>query len=687
MFKSIKIGARITSALLFIALATTIIIVAVNQNIEQDIVSGAEERELKAYFQQLGASLDAESERALSLADIVAGMPDAQAAFAARDRDRLTAIFAASFPEMKKEHGVRQFQFHTPPATSFLRVHKLKKFGDDLSGFRHTVVETNKTKKKIIGLEVGVAGLGMRGVTPVFHNNTHVGSVEFGLSFGQPFFDSFKKDTNSESALLVKREDGFNVFASTFPEDFIRVDSPWLDQAMDGEVRLDTMTIAGIPHAAMAKPVLDYSGKPLGVLIVAVDRTFFKEELTSARVTSAFAALITLIAAGILAFFINRSISKPIITMTGAMGEIADGDLETKVPAQDRKDEIGQMANAVQVFKDNAIEMRRLAEEAETQRVAVAEEEERHRQEAAERERQEAIAEKQREQEAADKQRDLMNAMADEFEASVSAVVEAVSSAAAETNSSAQTMASISEETSSQANTAAAAAEQSNGNVQTVASATEELTSSIGEITRQVSQSSKKSTDAVREANESHNTVQGLVEASQKIGEVVTLITDIAEQTNLLALNATIEAARAGDAGKGFAVVASEVKNLATQTAKATDEIGIQIQGIQTSTQEAADSIENIGKTISEIDEIATTIASAVEEQGAATREISRNVGEASTGAQEVSSNIIGVTKTAGEAGIASNELLGVAKELGNNADTLKTEVAKFLSQVRQSNK
>ncbi len=387
----------------------------------------------------------------------------------------------------------------------------------------------------------------------------------------------------------------------------------------------------------------------------------------------------------VLAGFIGGNIVNPVVSMTGAMKKLADGNLDVDIPALERQDEIGVMAKAVEVFKINAAENKRLAEEAEIQSKRIMEGEIREREEAQKRERQEREAEENRKQEAAEEHTRLLNEMADTFETNVGGVVEAVSSAAAQANASAQSMSSISDQTSSQASNVAAAAEEASANVQTVAAATEQLTNSITEITRQVSESTTKCSNAVKAAENSKSTVNGLVAASKKIEAVVTLITDIAEQTNLLALNATIEAARAGDAGKGFAVVASEVKNLASQTQKATEEIGGQIQGIQVSTEEAASSIEHIGKTISEIDEIATTIASAVEQQSAATQEISRNVSEAATGTQEVSSNIQGVTAAAGEAGTASSELLGVSDELSKNSETLKDEVSKFLLKVRSS--
>ena len=363
---------------------------------------------------------------------------------------------------------------------------------------------------------------------------------------------------------------------------------------------------------------------------------------------------IGLVIAGTVALLITRSIVGPVNGMTTAMGNLAEGNLETEVPALDKNDEIGKMAQAVQVFKENAIRVKHLEEESKEQEKRAAEEKTR-----------------------------MMNKMADDFQASVGGVVDAVSSASTELQSSAQSMTATSEETSSQATAVAAASEEASTNVQTVASAAEELSSSIGEISRQVAQSTKIAGTAVTEAERADEMVQGLATSAQKIGEVVEMITDIADQTNLLALNATIEAARAGDSGKGFAVVASEVKNLANQTAKATEEIGDQISGIQTATQNSVQAIQGISKTINEISEIAAAIAAAVEEQGAATAEIARNVEQAAAGTGEVSANIAGVNQAAGEAGQSASQVLTAANELSQQSEMLKAEVDKFMAQVR----
>ena len=358
--------------------------------------------------------------------------------------------------------------------------------------------------------------------------------------------------------------------------------------------------------------------------------------------------------AGAIAFFTARSIVKPVTSMTEAMTELAGGKLDTDVPALDKKDEIGAMAGSVQVFKDNMIKTKQLEEES-----------------------------KQAEIRAAKEKREMMQKMANDFESSVGGIVNAVSSASTELESSAQAMSATAEETSRQAMAVAAASEQASTNVQTVASASEELSSSISEISRQVSQAAKIAGGAVEEANRADGMVQGLAQAAQKIGKVVELITSIADQTNLLALNATIEAARAGDAGKGFAVVAAEVKNLANQTAKATEEIGGQIGGIQGATKDAVGAIQSIGKVIGEINQISSAIAAAVEEQGAATQEIARNVEQAASGTKEVSSNIAGVTQAAGETGQAANQIQQAAKELSSQSESLKSEVGKFLAQIR----
>ena len=348
-----------------------------------------------------------------------------------------------------------------------------------------------------------------------------------------------------------------------------------------------------------------------------------------------------------------RSIVNPIANMTKAMGTLADGDKTIEVPATERSDEVGDMAQAVQVFKDNMIKAEQLAE-----------------------------AQKE-EQEARTQRSQRVEELTAEFDKRVADVIQTVVAAAAQMSSTAESMTGLAHDTGERATTVAAATEEASTNVQTVASAAEELSASISEISSQVATSATTAQSAVTTASNVAKKVQGLANASSRVGEVVDLINDIAEQTNLLALNATIEAARAGEAGKGFAVVASEVKTLASQTGKATEQISEQIAEIQGATNEAVGAIDEITQTIGQIDQIAGGIAAAVEEQGAATDEISRNVQEAATGTQEVSTNVVGVSEAATETGKSAGEVLDAAQQLSQQSEDLRGIVESFLSKVR----
>ncbi|MEH2472249.1 methyl-accepting chemotaxis protein [Nitrobacteraceae bacterium AZCC 2161] len=349
------------------------------------------------------------------------------------------------------------------------------------------------------------------------------------------------------------------------------------------------------------------------------------------------------------------TIARPMRALSVSMEELADGNFAVVLPGLGRKDEIGDVAGAVEKFKVKAQERARA--EAETQK------------------QQERIAAEQRKRE--------MIKLADDFESAVGEIVDTVSSASTELEASAGTLTSTAERSQQLTTMVAAASEEASTNVQSVASATEEMASSVNEISRQVQESARIANEAVEQAQKTNDRVGELSKAASRIGAVVELINTIAGQTNLLALNATIEAARAGDAGRGFAVVASEVKTLADQTAKATGEIGLQITSIQSATDESVLAIKEIGSTIGRMSEIASTIASAVEEQGAATQEISRNVQQAAHGTMQVSSNISDVQRGASETGTASSQVLSAAQSLSSDSSRLKVEVSRFLDSVR----
>ena len=374
-----------------------------------------------------------------------------------------------------------------------------------------------------------------------------------------------------------------------------------------------------------------------------------------AAMIAAYVAVAFAVAAALAASLFGMSrVSRPITVITQAMAVLARGDAAAAVPYRDRRDEIGAMAAAVQVFKDNLIRTRQL--EAETAEARLAAEEQR---------------------------RSGMRQMADSFERAVGGIIGLVSSSATELQATAGSMSAMAAQTSAQSTTVAAAAEEAASNVNTVAAAAEELGSSVQEIGRQVDGSAELARRAVGEVDRTGALVQELSTAVTRIGDVVGLISSIAGQTNLLALNATIEAARAGAAGRGFAVVASEVKALAEQTAKATEEISGQIARVQDSTGQAVTAIGAITGRIQEISGVATTIAAAVEEQGAATQEIVRNVTQAAQGTGAVTSTITGVAGAAEETGAAASQVLGAASELSRQSEHLSAEVGRFLATVR----
>ncbi|MBR0965838.1 cache domain-containing protein [Bradyrhizobium diazoefficiens] len=353
---------------------------------------------------------------------------------------------------------------------------------------------------------------------------------------------------------------------------------------------------------------------------------------------------------GLVGFSVSRSIRR----VSAGMQALADGDLSIDLPEAEQADEVGQMARATKYFRDRMAESEKLRAEQEKLRA-----------------------------DTADQRKQDMHRLADDFEHAVGAIIETVSRAAGNLETSADTLTSSADRSQELARTVTAASGEASSNVQSVAAATEELSSSITEISRQVQTSARMAGEAVAQARKTNDRVSELARAASSIGDIVALINGIAAQTNLLALNATIEAARAGDAGRGFAVVASEVKLLAEQTAKATGEISEQVNGMQTATGESVAAIKEIGDTITGLSEIASAIAASVEEQGTATQEISRNVQQAAHGTQQVSSGVSDVQRGASETGAASSQVLSAARSLAADSASLKQKVSAFMTTIR----
>jgi methyl-accepting chemotaxis protein len=474
---------------------------------------------------------------------------------------------------------------------------------------------------------------------------------DFMLWRDERYAGEFKKAVVAFSALLMEMDLPYDVQEklSLNLDKYSRDFAGWVDAAQqvmhsDADLTatfqsLEPKVVAAIAEIDRLSGMADASERDL--------RDAMKMRMVSALALAALAMCM-------LSFLLGRAISQPISAMTAALTRLAAGDFNIALPAESRRDEIGEMAGAARVFKDNMIETERL--------------------------RAEQLADQQAQ---SIQRRDERLRLASGFQDAVGSIVDKVSSEATELEAAAATLTRTAEATLELSGVVSGASGEASSNIQSVAAATGEMTSSVEEIGRQVVHSRKIAQAAVEHARTTDARITALSQAAGRIGEVVQLITGIAEQTNLLALNATIEAARAGEAGRGFAVVAQEVKALAAQTAKATDEIGKQILGMQTATQESVDAIKEIGAVILQISDVSGVIAAAVEEQGAATREIARNVQMASDGAGRVGSAIADVHQGAADTGSASGQVLSSAQSLSNQASQLKLEVESFLASIR----
>ena len=423
-----------------------------------------------------------------------------------------------------------------------------------------------------------------------------------------------------------------------------------------GKTFLGEAVILGTPYYTIYQPIFSADRKVVGILYAGVQKERIEAVLSTTVQSLALVVVVATVIAVLLAFGLFRGLLRPIPVLAGLMRDLAGDNTEINVPYRDRSDELGEMAQAVEVFRVNAQMKRGLeAQQAETERRA-------------ETEKQAALS-----------------ALANDFEASVGAVIKSVSTAATDMRATAQSLLSATDRTSREAVSVSSAAELASANVDTVAAATEELGGSIMEISRQMDLQTEAADEAVAAAGTSDREIKGLAEKVEAIGEVVGLITSIAEQTNLLALNATIEAARAGDAGKGFAVVANEVKSLASQTAKATESISAQIQGVQDQTGSTVTSIAGISARIDQIREVSGSISNALQEQNSATQEIGRNTEEAAVGTGKVSTSIASVTAASTEAGESAGHVLSAAEKLLEESEQLASQVAQFLTRVRAS--
>jgi methyl-accepting chemotaxis protein len=563
-----------------------------------------------------------------------------------RDFDALkTMVKAAGYADLSDKIGVIHDGFES--------------YGNDFAvlalvqakiGLDETTGLTGSLRKAVDVIEAGVNQINDPRLTSrLLTMRRH--EKDFMLWRDDKYADEFKKAVVAFSLVLMEMDlpyevqEKISLNLNRYSRDF----ADWVGGARDvARAEADIMkTFSGF------EPLVVEALKEIDRLAAMADASEMAlRDAMKMRMASALALAALMMCA--LSLLLGRAISQPISAMTSALTKLAGGDFNVVLPGLHRRDEIGEMAGAALIFKDNMIETERL--------------------------RAEQLADQQAQ---SLQRRDERLRLASGFQDAVGSIVDKLSSEATELEAAASTLTRTAETTLELSGVVSEASSEASGNIRSVAAAIEQMTSSVGEIGRQVLESSSIAQSAVEHAKTTDARITALSQAAGRIGDVVKLITGIAEQTNLLALNATIEAARAGDAGRGFAVVAQEVKALAAQTAKATEEIDVQISGMQSATRESVEAIKQIGTVILRISEVSGMIAAAVEEQSAATREIARNVQMASSGAAQVGGAIADVHQGAADTGSASGQVLSSAQSLSGQASQLRLEVDNFLASIR----
>ena len=621
---------------------------------QRSLTQLALDQQLKLQYDSVIAAIDYEGRAALAVSSVVAALPPVADAIAREDRDGLAALLGDAMKALTAQ-GIPLITFEKPPAHVVYRVHVPKVFGDDISSRRSTVVEANRTGKQIVGVEPGREALSIFGITPIMRDGKSMATVDVGAAFGKEFVDRAKKRFGIDLAVYSFDGKDFKKLSSTFGDEVVAT-SGELKGVFDGQPLRRDATIGGRPAALYIGQIKNYAGQPVGILEVIKDTTEYEAAAASSQRNLILGTVAILAGAIVLAFLLGRGLSRPLAAITAVMNRLSGGEIDVTIPGSERRDELGTMAGALDVFRRSMIESRsmREAQEATKQQTEL-------------------------------EKKALQRRMADRFEADVKSVVAAVAQATTDMQRVAGEIATSVNGTSQRAAAAAAASDEASGSVNAVAAATEQLASSVAEIGRQVTHSSQVAENAVVKAGQTTEMVSSLASAAERIGDVLRLIGAIASQTNLLALNATIEAARAGEAGRGFAVVASEVKGLASQTAKATEEIAGQVAAIQSATGDCVTAIGGISDTIREISGIATTIAAAVEEQDSATREIARSVQQAATGTGEVSLNVTGASQSADQSRALADNVAAASSQLSQQADALYKSVDTFLAGLRDA--
>ena len=644
------------------------------------------------------------------LAHMVADIPAVKQYFGERDRSGLLGVTMPIYEDMKKIIDLNVFHFHLPPATSFLRLQKPAKYGDDLSSFRFTVLAVNRTHRDAFGLEVGRAGVSVRAVVPVTYEGRSVGSVEFGTPINNALLAKIKEDVRTDIAIVVPNGDGFKYQAHTTPGPLSPDIFPLLHKVLqDGKESFMTTEKDGRITMTAYLPIPDYNGKMVGVTIIPFDIT--------AKFAAAKKSSLTIVVIGVAALVIVLSvvffifhflIDKPLQQVCHVLDAAASGHLNQQADTSKIKavncsstlncgntecsmygrtgycwEEAGSASPNIQCPKILTGEYKSCSECKECYQAVVGDEFSELNASV------HSLITNTRKM-VLDIQQNSSNL--NQSSDSLSQVADLMNTESSETAERSENVAAAANQMSSNMESVAAATEEAAANVNMMTSATEEIGSTVDEIRTSTAKAKDITDQAVKEAVDISIKVDELGNSAQDIGKVTETITEISSQTNLLALNATIEAARAGEAGKGFAVVANEIKDLAKQTAEATGEIKQRIEGIQNSTNVTVGGIKTITEIINEIDGIVTNIANALDEQagtmtelttniqqaGQGIGEVAENVAQSSTVSHEIATDISQVSHAAGEITDATGKVKEKANELKRYAADLRSLIEKF---------